>query len=316
VSKDFHGFSPRPNLTGYTALPNEFFDEVLPNITSMSELKILLAVFRKTYGWVKAIDQNTGQPIYKLEDEISYSQFELLTGLSSTSIANGLDRAIKDKYLEKTQQGNYSGTTSAYRVVTTDGSKPEPPKPQEPQKDKQTRQQQQTANFKEMYGEKEKSFKPEPLKGFEPETTVRGGRSSKQDLINDILGTPLLPEPEKEKKQTAPHAQFIKKWVGNYYSLFNTKYSSITGKEHGHIKHMLKDYDIDTLIKAMDFYFTNYKVMDGVPNDYPSIAIFFGFRHKIIPASIHGLIKPQPKKDRTGREFNEDKWKEDDFFDN
>lgn len=330
---DFQGFPPRPNLTGYTAVPNVFFDEVLPNINNMSELKILLAVFRKTYGWVKEIDPNTGQPIYKLEDEISYSQFEQLTGLSSTSVANGLSRAQSDGYLEKVQQGNYSGLTSAYRVVTTGGAqiqqKPQPrtnpkaktPTPVEPQKNSPIKYLQVDDGdidvpkrfgtpIAELIGHKK-----EVEKSYQQDLSTE-----KKDILGEIFGSKPSnkPEPKQEKeKKFTPHQEFIKNWVRCYYSKLNVPYGNINGKEHGHIKSLIKDYDLPILIKAMEFYFNNYQNLDGVPADYPNITIFYSWRKKIIPTSQQGIIPSKVKPSRNAREFNENKFNEgDDFFDN
>ena len=320
--KTFNGFSPRPNMTGYTALPNEFFDKVLPQINNMSELKILLAVFRKTYGWVKEIDQQTGQPIYKLEDEISYTQFEKLTGLSSTSVATGLTRAQSNGYLEKIQQGNYSGTTSAYRLVTTDGSKPDVPKPRV-QAPKPQEQQKTPPPIVRLDLGNEDIEVPKQVKGMSL-ADITGGlvdgkpappKSEKDNLIEEIFGTtPTKPEPKG--KESTPHQQFISNWYRCYYSTLNLTYGNLTGKEHGHIKSMLKDYDVSVLIKAMEYYFQNFKNIEGVPTDPPTITVFYSWRKKIIPFS-QGIVTPSNNKpSRNAREFQQDKWEGDGFFDN
>ena len=54
---NFEGFRPRTELEEFTCVPNEFFDEVMSKVDGY-ELKILLAIFRKTYGWAKRIDEN------------------------------------------------------------------------------------------------------------------------------------------------------------------------------------------------------------------------------------------------------------------
>lgn len=328
---NFGGFPPRPNLTGYTAVPNIFFDEVLPNINNMSELKILLAVFRKTYGWVKEIDQSTGQPIYKLEDEISYSQFEQLTGLSSTSIATGLTRAQNDGYLEKVQQGNYSGVTSAYRVVTSDSIpqkprvQPTPPTPSQPKQQEPEKPSVQYLHVTDedvpvprQIGTPLANFTSTGLQKEVEESYQPALTPEKEDLLGEIFGsaTTSTPEPKKKEKQKTPHQEFITNWFRCYYSTLNVSYGTPTGKEHGHIKGLLKDYDISTLVKAMEFYFKHYKEIEGVPADYPSITVFYAWRKKIIPASQHGLIKGSKKPSHNAREFDEVKFKEDDFFDN
>ena len=337
---DFQGFPPRPNLTGYTAVPNVFFDEVLPKINNMSELKILLAVFRKTYGWVKEIDPNTGQPIYKLEDEISYSQFEQLTGLSSTSVATGLTRAQNDGYLEKVQQGNFNGVTSAYRVITDDGShrlppRPQPtpkattPIPQSPRKEGSPIQYLHVDDgdieIPKRFGTSIADIMGEKQKKNEVEKTYNQDLSTeKNDILGEIFGSKAAKtiEPKKQKEKTiTPHQEFIKNWIRCYYSTLNVPYGNINGKEHGHIKSLVKDFDSPILIKAMEFYFKNYQNLEGVPSDYPSITIFYSWRKKIIPSSQMGVVKPkttQEKPSRNAREFDEQKFNESggDFFAN
>lgn len=328
---DFQGFPSRPNLQGYTAIPNVFFDEVLPQINNMSELKILLAVFRKTYGWVKEIDPNTGQPIYKLEDEISYSQFEQLTGLSSTSIATGLTRAQNDGYLEKVQQGNYSGVTSAYRIVTSDGTKPKPQIPQPP-KEQPKKTQSQQASVQYLTVDDNDVAVPKRF-GTSLEELTTGGQKEiletyqkelspeKQDILGEIFGSTSAQKPEpKKEKQSTPHQEFIRNWYRCYYATQNIQYPTITGKEHGHIKSLLKDFDITNLVKALEFYFTHYKEGIGtVPITPPSITIFYSWRTTIIPASQTGIVPKanNNKPNRNSREFDEQKFNEgDDFFDN
>jgi hypothetical protein len=322
MKEKFQGFSPRPNMTGYTAIPNEFFDEVLPQINNMSELKILLAVFRKTYGWVKEIDHSTGQPIYKLEDEISYSQFEELTGLSSTSVATGLNRAIGNHYLEKLKQGNYSGVTSSYRIVTRDGSKPNPELP--PMKQEKKQKQKPKPQYLDL-GNDDVNVKGKPLGTSLADITGANSTeeppqlsNEKQDILNDIFGSPSskTSEPKKKENQKSPHQDFISNWYRCYYSKLNLTYGNLTGKEHGHIKSMLKEYDVATLVKGMEFYMDNYTKLDGVPSDYPTITVFYSWRKKIIPASIHGVVGKANKPSRNAREFESTKWEGDDFFDN
>ena len=120
----FKGFKPRQDLSGFTAIPNEWFDEVLAKIDSLAEMKIVQAVFRKTYGWVE--NWHNGEAVFKIEDGISYSQFEELTGLSSASIAEGIKRAIEHGYIVQLKKGNfYTSESSVYKIRTIDDKLPE-----------------------------------------------------------------------------------------------------------------------------------------------------------------------------------------------
>lgn len=59
----------------HTQTPNELFDHWLPHL-SESELKVLLVIFRKTFGW------------HKNRDKISISQLMTLTGLGRDAVIN------------------------------------------------------------------------------------------------------------------------------------------------------------------------------------------------------------------------------------
>lgn len=84
---------PAPN---YTQTPNEFFDEVLPQITALSELKVTLAIMRQTFGW------------HRTEDQISLSRLQTLTGLSRQSVTEGVKLAMQRGYIGRRKQGqNY-----------------------------------------------------------------------------------------------------------------------------------------------------------------------------------------------------------------
>jgi phage replication O-like protein O len=72
------GYEP-PN---HTQTPNAFFDVVMPQIETMSELKVTLAIIRQTHGW------------HKNEDVLSLSQLQKLTGMRRESVVDGVERAL------------------------------------------------------------------------------------------------------------------------------------------------------------------------------------------------------------------------------
>lgn len=74
-----------------TQVPNEVFDTHLLNLT-FSELKLLLIIIRQTYGWV----DNNGKR--KQRDRITYSQFQLKTGLSRRVITQTV-QSLLNKHL-------------------------------------------------------------------------------------------------------------------------------------------------------------------------------------------------------------------------
>lgn len=67
----FTGFADP--VTNFTILPNEFFDKVLVALQP-AEVKVLLFIFRKTWGWQKIFDQ------------IAVSQFTKQLGLSKNTV--------------------------------------------------------------------------------------------------------------------------------------------------------------------------------------------------------------------------------------
>lgn len=98
----------------YTQCPNSFLDADLPQITSLAELKITLAIMRQTFGY------------HKNEDELSISRLVELTGLHRDSVIEGVKLALArgtvsrrksgQTYLYSLQvvgnsdQGNFSGS--------------------------------------------------------------------------------------------------------------------------------------------------------------------------------------------------------------
>lgn len=73
----------KPN---YTQTPNILFDEIMRDLNG-AELKVILAVIRKTFGW------------HKERDRISLTQLEEMTGLSRQGILNAIHGKKKKKVL-------------------------------------------------------------------------------------------------------------------------------------------------------------------------------------------------------------------------
>jgi phage replication O-like protein O len=80
----------KPN---YTQIPNQLLDEQLAEMGE-AELKITLAVCRKTFGW------------HKDSDRISLSQFQELTGLSRQGAVNGIEAALARGTIQREAHGN------------------------------------------------------------------------------------------------------------------------------------------------------------------------------------------------------------------
>lgn len=67
-------------MTHFTQVPNTLFDEIMSELTG-AELKLLLLVFRQTWGWVNA------QGKRKVRDWMACSQIQKRTGLSRRAIS-------------------------------------------------------------------------------------------------------------------------------------------------------------------------------------------------------------------------------------
>ena len=76
-------------------IPNNLLDKEMIKMKD-TELRIVLAVARKTIGWVK--DSKT--KARKIEDWISASQFSKLTSRTSWPVSNAIDGCIKNGWIE------------------------------------------------------------------------------------------------------------------------------------------------------------------------------------------------------------------------
>lgn len=76
----------------HTQVPNALI--ALMPVMSEAELRVTLAIVRKTYGW------------HKREDKLSYSQLMELTGLSRQGVSDGLDAGMERGTITRTEAGN------------------------------------------------------------------------------------------------------------------------------------------------------------------------------------------------------------------
>ena len=75
-------------VPNHTQTPNELFDVHMKDM-DMAELKVVLVICRKTFGWRKQYDR------------ISLSQLEDLTGMSRTSVIKGIQEGIGRGVIER-----------------------------------------------------------------------------------------------------------------------------------------------------------------------------------------------------------------------
>ena len=85
-----------------TAIPNRLFDEIMVTL-SEPELRVLLVIMRKVFGW------------HKDTDLISNSQFELMTGLKKRAIQRATVSLREKGYIEK--QEKRAGGMNEYDVL-------------------------------------------------------------------------------------------------------------------------------------------------------------------------------------------------------
>lgn len=79
-------------IPNHTQIPNDVLDNM--GHFEGAELKIFLAICRKTIGW------------HKLTDRISYSQIKKMTGLSINGIRKAMDKLINKKFINQVQINN------------------------------------------------------------------------------------------------------------------------------------------------------------------------------------------------------------------
>lgn len=80
----------KPN---YTQAPNAFFDDHLPAIKSLAELKVTLIVLRNTIGW------------HKESVDLTLKELMTRTGMSRPSVVEGTDLALKRETITRVKKG-------------------------------------------------------------------------------------------------------------------------------------------------------------------------------------------------------------------
>lgn len=94
----------------YTQVPNRLLDEVMPEVESMAELKVTLAIVRTTIGW------------HERERLISLSRIQELTGLGRQSAQNGLAKALERGYVARRPTAKGNGFLYGVRISKVDHS--------------------------------------------------------------------------------------------------------------------------------------------------------------------------------------------------
>lgn len=95
---------PAPN---YTQIPNAIFDLMADKDAGLTEkeLKVLLAIARKTFGW------------HKKRDKISLSQLQQMTSMSRSTVVLGVKAAIERGIVRQTEDPNDKRGGVYYELV-------------------------------------------------------------------------------------------------------------------------------------------------------------------------------------------------------
>jgi len=95
------GYNGKPELSdGYTMIANELLDAIITHEFSKRQLKVLLLIMRKTYGF------------NKLEDDIARSQIVAITGIKNPHITSTMQELL-EKNVIIISNGNYA---KRYRI--------------------------------------------------------------------------------------------------------------------------------------------------------------------------------------------------------
>jgi hypothetical protein len=81
---------PPPN---YTQCPNVFYDEIMPEIETMAEMKVTLVVIRQTFGW------------HREEHKLTLDLLEALTGMNRQQVVAGVKAAMARGYIGRRKVG-------------------------------------------------------------------------------------------------------------------------------------------------------------------------------------------------------------------
>lgn len=103
--------SMRVSEPTYTQTPNDLFDHWLPHLGEI-ELKVLLVILRKTFGWHKK----------DLRDRISLSQLEKLTGSTPSNILKAVSFLVSKGLIEKEVIGPIGKQSTYYQLIVNEDS--------------------------------------------------------------------------------------------------------------------------------------------------------------------------------------------------
>jgi DNA-binding transcriptional regulator PaaX len=80
----------------------------MPKIKNQSDLKILLVIYRHTFGFTKGVDDK-GQVIFNENFYITTRGLAEKTGMAQPNIVAGLNRLLAQGFIVKVKKGNKHG---------------------------------------------------------------------------------------------------------------------------------------------------------------------------------------------------------------
>src|SRR5882757_2068578 len=93
----------------YTQVPNDFLDKWLPEL-GLAETKVLLVIFRKTFGW------------HKVGDQISLTQLQKLTGLERRHVTKAIKKLLERNLIIKKVSGPKGTQVTYYELSVEEDS--------------------------------------------------------------------------------------------------------------------------------------------------------------------------------------------------
>lgn len=93
---------------GFTGIANELLDSLITSDLSHRELKLVLAIIRRTWGWKKK------------EDIISLSQFQEMTGIDFSNVSKSLKSLVERGYISRVDAGRsnkWGKTVYKYGII-------------------------------------------------------------------------------------------------------------------------------------------------------------------------------------------------------
>lgn len=93
----------------HLAIPHDYFEEICSQIDNVAELKIVLYIYRHTFGFAKDAEKSKHLTVedFMIGRDSKNGRMDRGTGLSEMSVRNGIKKAVKHGYVVFEIKGNY-----------------------------------------------------------------------------------------------------------------------------------------------------------------------------------------------------------------